>query len=89
MKSTNQEKMLKEIKAKFDLNVVCATEFYGVATDSIWVKDDICKESTEYYRYADGCLDDNKLNRFLEKNGWYAEPYDNETVMFHPDTFTK
>jgi hypothetical protein len=30
-------------------------------------------------------MEENKLNSFLKKNGWWAEPYDAETIMLIND----
>jgi hypothetical protein len=79
-----QEQMIKQLESKFKLNAVPRMEFDGVDSEGIWIRDDICKESTGFYRYAEDTMnDDNILNKFLSKNGWYAEPYDAETIMMY------
>ena len=76
--------LIDRIRSKFNLNAVDATEFYGYDSDGIWIRDDICREETGYYNYADGTMDDsNVLNKFLAKAGWFAEPYDGETIMLY------
>jgi hypothetical protein len=87
----NQEKMIKELETKFKLNAVPRFEFDNTLIDGkepqgIWIKDDICKEETGYYRYAEDTMnDDNVLNQFLSSNGWHAQPYDAETIMLYQD----
>ena len=79
----NKSQMLKALKSKFNLPVKDASEFYGESSSSIWCAGDICRPETDYYDYAEGTWDDsNILNVFLNKNGWYAEPYDSETIFF-------
>ena len=79
-----QEEMIKQIKNKFKLNAVPRSDFDGVESDGIWIRDDICKESTDFYNYAEDTMsDDNILNKFLSANGWYAQPYDAETIMMY------
>lgn len=76
--------MMERIQKKFALNAVDATDFYGYESDGIWIRDDICTEKTGFYNYADGTMDDsNVLNKFLNKAGWFAEPYDSETIMLY------
>ena len=78
------EKLMQAVRERFDLNVVSTVEWNGRA-GGIWVRDDICKESTDWYNYADGTMDDeNPLNKMLAQAGWFAEPYDSETIMFYP-----
>ena len=85
-----QKQMIKELETKFKLNAVSRFEFDATLIDGkepqgIWIKDDICKESTDLYRYAEDTMnDDNILNKFLTKHGWYAQPYDPETIMVYP-----
>ena len=75
--------MIKNLRSKFDLNAVDSAEFDG-RSGGIWIRDDICKEETGFYAYAEGTLDDdNVLNKYLSKQGWYAEAYDNETIMMY------
>ena len=77
-------KIIETLKEKFNLNAVCASEFYGSSSPGIWIKDDICKPETDFYGYANATLEDNMLNRWLESKNWYAEPYDGETIMLYP-----
>ena len=87
----NQETLIKNLETKFKLNAVPRFEFDATLIDGkepqgIWIRDDICKESTEYYRYAEDTMNDNNiLNKYLKDNGWYAEPYDSETIMLYPN----
>jgi hypothetical protein len=75
--------MIQALKSKFDLRAVCASEFYGSRNPGIWIRDDICTPKTDYYGYADATMEDNMFNRWLENYGWYAEPYDAETIMLY------
>jgi len=72
--------MISALRTKFNLFAVDSTELDGIE-GGIWIRDDICKEETDYYPYAAGTMQENKLNTFLERYGWYAEAYDNETIM--------
>jgi hypothetical protein len=77
----NVENMIEAIHKKFNLKGVPSEDFNG-HKGGIWICDDICKDETDFYDYAEGTMDDNnKLNQFLAKNGWHAEPYDSETIM--------
>lgn len=77
----NREALIKALNEKFNLNAVPSEEFNGSA-NGIWIRDNICKPETDYYNYAESTMDmDNKLNQFLSKNGWFAEPHDSETIM--------
>ena len=84
-----QEQMIKELQSKFKLNAVPrfewdATLIDGKEPQGIWIRDDICKESTGFYNYAEDSMnDDNILNKFMLKHGWYAQPYDSETIMIY------
>ena len=81
--------MIKELESKFKLNAVPRFEFDATLIDGkepqgIWIRDDICKESTGFYNYAEDTMNDsNILNQFLSSKGWYAEPYDAETIMIY------
>ena len=76
--------LMKKLQEKFGLNAVCASEFYGRESDGIWIRDDICKESTGWYNYADETMNpENVLNKFINGAGWHAEPYDSETIMIY------
>ena len=85
----NQETMIKELESKFKLNAVPVFEFDATLIDGkepqgIWIRDDICKESTGFYNYAEDTMNDsNILNQFLSSNGYYAQPYDSETIMIY------
>ena len=87
----NQETLIKNLETKFKLNAVPRFEFDATLIDGkepqgIWIRDDICKESTEYYRYAEDTMNDNNiLNKYLKEHGWCAEPYDAETIMLYPN----
>jgi len=72
--------LIKQLQSKFNLNAVPSEEFDG-AEGGIWIRDDICKQETDWYPYAEGTMQKNDLNRFLTKAGWFAEPYDSETIM--------
>ena len=82
--------MIKELETKFNLNAVSSFEFDATLIDGkepqgIWIRDDICKESTGFYNYAEDTMNDNNiLNQFLSSNGWYAQPHDSETIMLYP-----
>ena len=84
-----QEQMIKELQSKFKLNAVPrfewdATLIDGKEPQGIWIRDDICKESTDFYNYAEDSMnDDNILNKFMLEHGWYAQPYDAETIFFY------
>ena len=47
----------------------------------IRIRGSICKAETDWYNYAEATMEENRLNDYLKKNGWYAEPYDAETIM--------
>ena len=78
-----RDRLAFQLKSKFNLSTRPAEEFYGHSLESVglWINDNICKKETDYYDYANGTLDNNKLNDYLESNGWYAEPYDSETIF--------
>lgn len=81
--ATAQKTMIRILGEKFNLNAVSREEFDG-SPNGIWIRDDICKPETDYYGYANGTMDDeNILNRFLASKGWFAEPYDSETIMLY------
>ena len=80
-KPMKRETLIKNLNKRFGLSAVDASKFYGRESENIWINDDICTEKTNYYPYADGTLDDNKLNTYLQSKGWYAEPHDSETIM--------
>tara|TARA_R110000737_G_scaffold330171_3_gene345679 strand:- start:499 stop:750 length:252 start_codon:yes stop_codon:yes gene_type:complete len=81
-----RETMIKNLAKKFNLNAVPSEEFYGEGRGTgIWIRDDICKPETDYYNYAESTMEENKLNSYLKKNGWFAEPYDAETIMMYKD----
>ena len=81
--ATAQKTMIRMLREQFNLNAVSREEWDGSAT-GIWIRDDICKPETDYYPYADGTMDmDNVLNKFLSSKGWFAEPYDSETIMMY------
>jgi len=76
----NRDTLINKLSKEFNLNAVPSEEFNG-SENGIWIRDDICKPETNYYPYAEGTMDDtNKLNQFLAANGWFAEPYDSETI---------
>lgn len=72
--------LIKNLHTEFNLNAVPSEEF-GNAAGGVWIRDDICKPETDYYNYAEGTMEDNRLNRFLSDAGWFAEPYDSETIF--------
>ncbi len=78
-----RDTLIKNLGTKFGLSAVHADKFYGCPTEGIWINDDICTEKTDFYPYADGTLDDNKLNTYLHSKGWFAEPHDSETIMLY------
>ena len=82
MRAKSENQMIKLLGTKFNLNVVPREEFDGDAF-GLWIRDDICKPETNYYNYSDATMEDNKLNDFLTKCGWYASPYDSETIMLY------
>ena len=78
-----QEQMIKELESKFKLNAVPMEEWDG-SDNGIWTRDDICKKETGFYNYAEDTMNDNNiLNQFLSSNGYFAEPYDSETIMIY------
>lgn len=77
-----RETMIKNLAKKFNLNAVPAEEFYGEGKGAgIWIRGSICKPETDFYNYAKATMEKNKLNDYLKKNGWFAQPYDAETIM--------
>lgn len=75
-----RDTLIKNLNSKFNLNAVPSEEWDG-NPGGIWIRDDICRPETDYYPYADGTMEDNRLNRYLRKAGWFAEPYDGETIF--------
>jgi len=74
--------LIRNLQDTFNLNAVASEEFESDSWGGIWIRDDICKPETNFYPYADGTADEtNKLNDFLRKAGWFAEPHDSETIM--------
>lgn len=80
-----RETMIKNLAKKFNLLAVPREEFDGHGTTGLWIRDNICKPETDYYNYAAATMEENKLNSFLKKNGWWPEPYDAETIMLIND----
>lgn len=79
--------IIKAMKEKFNLNAVPAEEFYGSdeAMNGVWIRDDICKKESGWYAYAEDTMNEkNKVNKYAKRKGWYAEPYDAETIFFYP-----
>ena len=75
--------MIKNLRSKFDLNAVDSAEFNG-RSGGIWIRGDICCEATGYYGSSNDTLDDdNVLNKYLSKHGFFAESYDSETIMIY------
>jgi len=75
--------LMNQLEAKFDLKTD-TTEAFGIGKGGIWIRDDIANEKTEFYNYSEGTMvENNILNQFLFKNGWFAEPYDSETIMLY------
>ena len=78
-----EDLMIVKLQEQFNLNAVPMEEWDG-STGGIWIRDDICKKETGYYRYAEDTMNDsNILNQFLSSNGYFAEPYDAETIMVY------
>jgi len=73
--------LIRNLQDTFNLNAVASEEFESDSWGGIWIRDDICKPETGFYPYADGTSQDNELNDFLRKAGWFAEPHDSETIM--------
>ena len=74
--------LMRTLQEKFNLNAVPSEEFERDSWGGIWIRDDICKPETDWYQYAnDTANDNNKLNKFLATVGWFAEPYDNMTIL--------
>ncbi len=79
-----EDLMIVKLQEQFNLNAVPMEEWEYGRDNGIWIRDDICKKETDYYPYAEGTMDDsNILNKFLSANGWYAQPYDSETIMIY------
>jgi len=75
--------LMNQLETKFDLKTD-TTESFGIGKGGIWIRDDIANEKTEFYNYSEGTMvENNILNQFLFKNGWFAEPYDSETIMLY------
>lgn len=81
--ATSRLALINSLKSKFNLNAVDASDFYGYKDQGIWIRDDICKPETDYYGYANATMEENRFNSFLTSKGWYAEPYDGETIMLY------
>ena len=90
----SREDMMAALKSKFGLSHVDTTENFfqdpNEGVGGIWVggengetasdgKELFDYYSTDYGKYEFGVH--NELNKFLEKNGWYAETYDPGTYM--------
>lgn len=90
--------MIKALTEKFGLELATVETFYGYeeeAEGGIWVRSTESSYIGEsrafnYYAgewdhkertYTDGVH--NKIYKFLEKHGWYAEPYDAGTYMLY------
>lgn len=75
----NQRQMMQALTKKFKgLRVRPASEFYGQGynTTSIWMP------NASYDFGVRGTMDgSSEVDKFLEANGWYVEPYDSETMM--------
>ena len=80
-----RETMIKNLEKKFNLLAVPREEFDGRGTTGLWIRDNICKPETDFYNYAEATMEENKLNSYLKKNGWWAEPYDAGTIMLVND----
>lgn len=78
----NRNILIEKLNNDFNLNAVPSEEFDSSSVGGIWIRDDICKPETDFYPYAEGTMNEsNKLNKFLDNAGWFAEPYDSETIM--------
>jgi len=74
--------LIRILQEKFNLNAVPSEEFESDRWGGIWIRDDICKPETDHYQYANDTANKaNKLNQFLATVGWFADPYDNMTIM--------
>lgn len=73
----NQKQMMKALQAKFKgLDVRDASEFYGYKSTGLWMP------NASYDFGVKGTMDGtSEVDKFLEANGWYVEPYDAETMM--------
>ena len=80
-----RETMIKNLEKKFNLLAGPREEFDGRGTTGLWIRDNICKPETDFYNYAEATMEENKLNSYLKKNGWFAEPYDAGTIMLVND----
>ena len=88
---TCEEKMINMLTEKWvGLRLSLRSEFTGNESDSgIWFKSSTVKVSFDGEEFDMPLIDENyeiysKLNKFLEDNGWMAEPYDSETLMAYP-----
>ena len=82
-----RDTLIKNLRNKFNLNAVYSGEFYGDGSPDkgIWIRDNICKEETGWFDYANDTMNfSNVLNQYLNKHGWYTEPHDAETIMIYP-----
>lgn len=86
-KSTKLEKMIEILNEKFTgIKAVPASEFYGKECDGIWFRGTESADIDGLPVFSDSVFPETmgvnkKLNSELEKNGWYAEPYDSGTLM--------
>jgi len=84
--------LMNHLEKRFDLTVGTTEEFDGNnagGKGGIWIRDNIASLTCNLWlkNYAWDSLgtavENNVLNKFLEKNGWFAEPYDAETIMLY------
>lgn len=78
----------KELLNKLEeagFNVADASDFYSRETDGIWFKtgktDAARKMLYNELSWDYGLEDTNPITDFLAPFGWFAEPYDSETLM--------
>lgn len=83
MMKLSRNKMMQELQNKFELPVVPSEEFGNNYKGGIWVRGSVSNEKTNWYNADDTLYPEVAFNQFLSKRGWFAEPYDSETIFFY------
>ena len=82
----NREQMMDLLKT-LGVDVRGTSEDFNRSTGGIWIAADGGNESFNYYseKWVDTFGVNPKLNRIVDKRGWYFEWYDPGTMMVWPD----
>ena len=77
----NRDDLMAELVERYTVNAVPSEEFNGNG-GGIWLRDDVWGKLS--YDADDTLNDDHVFNAYLKAAGWFAEPYDSETIFLYP-----